>query len=134
MSTVQSAAPSTLLQKFARYFVTGGLAAIVDAGGFALLIWTGVPVWLAAILSFLAAAVTNYLASAAFVFHQPPSVRHFLLFLATASVGLLLNVGVTLAALHWLACPAVLAKIIGIGSAFLVNFAMNVLLVFRPKA
>jgi putative flippase GtrA len=122
-----------LLRKFARYFVTGGLAAIVDAGGFALLIWAGVPVWLAAILSFLAAAVVNYLTTAAFVFQQPPSVRHFLLFLMTASVGLLLNVGVTLAAAHLLACPAVLAKILGIACAFTLNFMMNVLLVFRAR-
>lgn len=127
-------APSTtLLHKFARYFVTGGLAAIVDAGGFALLLWADLTIWLAATVSFLLAAVVNYLTTAAFVFRQPPTLRHFFLFLATASVGLLFNVSITLAAAHFLAIPAVLAKIVGIGCAFVLNFGLNVILVFRPR-
>lgn len=130
-----TAAPAadTVWHKLARYIVTGGLAAVVDAGGFALLAWAGVTLAVAAVASFLAAAVVNYLSSSAFVFRQPPSLRRFSLFLAGALVGMLFNVGVTLAAIHMLACPPLIAKVIGIGCAFLLNFALNLLLVFRPQ-
>lgn len=120
--------PATLL----RYGLTGGLAAVVDLGGFAMLLATGVPLALAAALSFLVATVVNYLLSAAFAFGAAISLRGYLRFLAVAALGLVVNVGVTVLA-DALGVPPVLAKLVGIGVAFFVNFLLNLVLVF-PRA
>ena len=49
-----------VIGKFLRYAVTGGSAAIVDAGGFALLVQTGMALAPAAVTSFCVAAVVNF--------------------------------------------------------------------------
>lgn len=119
------------LQQLARYLLTGGAAAIVDVGAFALLYRAGLPVAPAAALSFCLAAAVNYLLTARYVFGGGTSSRRFVLFFAVALIGLAINVTATVqlsAALHLL--PE-LAKVGGIGIAFLANFAMNKLIVFR---
>lgn len=119
------------LRKFARYFLTAGVAAIVDAGVFALLYRFGVATLPAATGSFALAAVVNFLLTARFVFGQRATGRGFARFLMAASVGLLVNVGVTVAAAELLGLPPVIAKIVGIGTAFTINFLLNLLVVFR---
>ena len=64
-----------LLRKLSRYFVTGGIAAVVDAGGFALLERAGVVTPVAASLSFCVAALMNYVLTARFVFGQQATAR-----------------------------------------------------------
>jgi len=123
-----------LAAKFAGYFLSGGAAAIVDAGGFALLLHVGLGTVPAAMASFGIAAIANFLLSAQFVFKQKRSYRGFLAFLAAALVGLAVNVGVTVAVASLLGVPPIIAKIIGIGVAFSLNFALNLLVVFRPRA
>jgi putative flippase GtrA len=118
--------------KFARYFLTAGTAAIVDAGGFAWLYALGLATLPAAVTSFALAAVVNFLLTARFVFGHRATGRGFTRFLLAALVGLAVNVGVTLVAAELLGVPAVLAKIVGIGTAFTVNFLLNLLVVFRP--
>ncbi|PTE18252.1 hypothetical protein C5F48_23795, partial [Cereibacter changlensis JA139] len=49
-----------MLRKLAQYFLTAGVAAIVDIGGFALLLGVGAALVPAAMASFLAANVVNY--------------------------------------------------------------------------
>lgn len=115
------------------YFVTGGIAAIVDIGGFALLAPTGLPTPAAASLSFLAAAVVNYLLSARLVFRHPVSARHFGRFLAAALVGLAINVSVTTLLFERGLAP-VLAKTGGVGIAFFANYLLVALVVFRRRA
>lgn len=115
--------------KLLRYGLTGGLAAVVDLGGFAVLHAAGVPLAPAAALSFLVATVVNYLLSAAFAFGAPISLRGYLRFLGVAALGLVVNVGVTVLA-DALGVPPVLAKLAGIGVAFGVNFLLNLVLVF----
>ncbi len=117
-------------RQFSRYFFTGGAAAIVDIGGFALFFSGGVEVAQAAILSFLVALLVNYFLSARFAFGRKANTRSFFLFAAFAAGGLLINVGVTLIAFGILEA-AIASKLIGIGVAFLFNFAMNALVVFR---
>lgn len=119
------------LRKFSRYFVTGGVAAIVDAGGFAALHYLGVATPPAAIASFTLAAVVNFFLTARFVFGQRPTGRGFTLFLLAALIGLTVNVGVTVAAVELLGLLPVVAKIVGIGTAFSLNFLLNLLVVFR---
>lgn len=120
-----------LLAKLGRYGLTGGAAAVVDAGGFALLMTASLPVALAGTLSFSVAALVNYWLSSRFVFGQGRTAGGFALFFAVAILGLGVNVGVTVAAVEVLGLPPILGKILGIGTAFLVNFALNLGIVFR---
>lgn len=120
--------------KLVRYFFTAGTAAVVDVGGFALLRLTSTPIAIAAIASFCAAAVVNYLLSCRYAFNQPPAVRGFALFFVAALGGLAVNVTVTLAGSLYLGIAPVLAKIIGVGCAFLLNFWLNLRIVFRTRS
>lgn len=120
-----------LLTKFFRYVLTAGAAAVVDVGGFVLLTGAGMALLPAAVLSFAAAAVVNYLLTSRFVFARGASARGFGLFLAGALVGLAINVGVTVLAVTELGLPAGAAKLLGVGIAFLANFAINAGIVFR---
>ena len=119
------------LVKLLHYGVTGGIAAIVDAGGFAVLMAMGLGVATAGTASFCVAALVNYLLSSRFVFASGRSAQGFALFFVTALFGLAVNLGVTLAGVYLVGLPPILAKIAGIGTAFLINFALNLRFVFR---
>ena len=120
--------------KLVGYFFTAGTAAVVDVGGFVLLTHWGLPILASATASFLLAAVVNYLLSSRFVFCAPVSGRGFLLFASAALVGLGVNVGITYVAATYLRLLPALAKIVGVGTAFLVNYTVNAKLVFRSRA
>lgn len=117
------------LTKLMRYGLTGGLAAIVDLGGFAATLALGMSLPIAATLSFLTATVVNYLLSASFVFGSVISPWGYLRFLVFAGLGLLTNVAITIVA-DAVGLPAVLAKLAGIAIAFGVNFLLNLAFVF----
>lgn len=120
--------------KLLPYAMTGGIAALVDAGGFALLVNAKLGVAAAGVLSFCAAAVVNYLLSSRFVFGREASLRGFALFLSAALIGLSINVGLTLLGFYALGLHPLVAKLIGIGTAFFVNFLINLRVVFAPSA
>jgi putative flippase GtrA len=120
-----------MLLKFSGYVVTGGIAAVFDAGGFALLHQAGTPIALAAVVSFLVAAVVNFQLSSNFVFMQAPSRRSFALFLSMATLGLIINAGLTVAISNTVGLPPEIAKILAIGATFVVNFLLNYFVVFR---
>lgn len=117
--------------KLVRYFFTAGTAALVDVGGFALLGLIPTPIAIAAVVSFSAAAVVNYLLSSRYAFYTAPTLRGFGLFFVAALGGLTVNVAVTLIGSLYIGLAPVLAKILGVGTAFLVNFWLNLRLVFR---
>lgn len=126
-------------RQLGRYLATGGLAAGVDIGGFAVLkgALTGLApgVLLPAILSFLLAAGVNYLASARWVFAQDWRSRQRAgRFLAGACLGLAVNAGSTAALAAWALWPPLAAKVAGVGLAFGVNFSVNRLWVFGSGA
>jgi putative flippase GtrA len=133
-----------ILSKLARYVVTGGISAVVDAGGFALLMKAGLRIGLdtdgghivalAGTLSFCISALGNYLMTSRFVFAQQATRQGFALFFVAALIGLSVNLGVTLAGVYLIGLQPVIAKVAGIGVAFLVNFCLNLLVVFRPSA
>ncbi len=121
-----------LATQMLRYGATAGSAAIVDLGLFWLIHMAGVGVLVAAALSFLIATVVNYVLSARYVFDAANlSVEGYFRFLAGASLGFLVNVGITWAAHGLFGFAPILAKAIGIGVAFFANFALNKLFVFR---
>jgi putative flippase GtrA len=116
--------------KLFRYFLTAGTAAIVDVGGFAILCFFPIPIAVSAVTSFCLATVVNYLLSSRCVFNQAPTMRGFGLFFVAAVGGLTINVSVTLAGILYLGVAPVLAKIVGVGTAFLLNFWLNLRVVF----
>lgn len=120
--------------KLFRYFFTAGAAAVVDVGGFTLLCRVRTPIAVAAVTSFCLAAVVNYLLSSRWVFHRAPSLRGFGLFFVAALGGLAVNVSVTLLGSLYLGLAPALAKTIGVGTAFLLNFWLNLRVVFRAPA
>ena len=122
-----------LIRKLCRYFFTGGIAAIIDIGIFSLLVRSHLAVMPAAAVSFCVANVFNFLLTSRFVFKQQSSSRRYLLFFLGALIGLTVNVGVTTIGTIIVALPAILAKLLGIGVAFLINFFINLKLVFRNK-
>ncbi|TFZ04918.1 GtrA family protein [Ramlibacter rhizophilus] len=123
-----------LLRQGAGYVLTGGLAAVVDIGGFHLLSARMDGVLVPAVLSFLAAAVVNYLLSSVFVFGRDwRSARRAGLFIVFASIGLAINAGSTWLLASSLPIAPTWAKVGGVGIAFAANFLMNALIVFRPS-
>ena len=121
------------LPKLIAYAMTAGVAAVVDAGGFGLLVQAGMAIPTAGLLSFGIAAVVNYLLTSRLVFAQSASLRGFALFFSAALVGLSVNVGLTVLGVYALGLPPVVAKLLGIGTAFFVNFLINLRVVF-PSA
>jgi putative flippase GtrA len=117
--------------KLVRYFFTAGTAAIVDVGGFAVLCLTPIPIAAAAVMSFCVATVVNFVLTSRIVFKRVPTVRGFGVFFLAAVGGLLVNVSVTMLGSVYLGIVPVLAKAAGVGTAFLINFWLNVRVVFR---
>lgn len=126
-------AVSLRVRQLARYFGTAGIAALVDLGGFLAFLEVGLTIVFAATLSFLLATIVNYLLTARFVFGHEANFRGYGRFLLAALTGFALNVGATLLSSAVLGISPALAKVIGIATAFLVNFALNVIFVFPPR-
>jgi putative flippase GtrA len=120
--------------QFLRYVLTGGSAAIVDLSIFALLTAYKVPVLEAAVGSFLVAVVENYVVTSLFVYKTPLRALLLLKFAAFAALGLVINAGVTVALINTIGLMPVLAKVGGIGTAFVFNFVINTLVVFKARA
>lgn len=118
--------------KLIRYFFTAGAAAVVDAGGFAVLLGAlHLPVAPAAVLSFCVATLVNYMLSSRFVFASAVTARAYATFFLAAVVGMGVNVGTTTMIISYVGLQPVLAKIAAIGAAFLLNFWLNNRVVFR---
>lgn len=116
------------------YLMVGGLAAVVDIGLFHLLVSRTEGVLLPAVASFMVAAVVNYSLSSLWVYRrQWRSMRRAATFLLFALVGLCINAGATWWLVHSLPIPATLAKVGGVGIAFVANFLMNTFFVFRTE-
>lgn len=108
---------------------------MVDVGGFALLapVMPDLP---AAILSWAIAAVVNYVTTSLFAFPTPLGLGKFLAFFFSASLGVVVNVGVTMTLLAFVTNAPWLAKVGGVAVAFVFNFLINYLFVFsrnRPR-
>lgn len=118
------------------YLMVGGLAAVVDIGLFHLLVSRpgSQGVLLPAVASFMVAAMVNYSLSSIWVYRrQWRSIRRATTFLLFALVGLSINAGATWWLVHSLPVHATLAKVGGVGIAFVVNFLMNTFIVFRAE-
>ena len=106
----------------------------MDVGGFAILSFSQIPIAAAAVTSFCVATVVNYLLTSRCVFNQAATMRGFRVFFVAAVGGLMVNVSVTLVGSLYLGIAPVVAKIIGVGTAFLLNFWLNLRIVFRAPS
>ena len=122
-----------MISSFVRYFITAGLAALVDLAGFWVLLRYSGSVIVAAMVSWFIAAMVNYALTSRFVFKRDLTWRAGVRFVAGALFGFSVNICVTLGCSIWLGVYPPLAKIAGIAIAFGVNFAVNVLWVFDPR-
>jgi putative flippase GtrA len=116
-----------------QYAVTGGVAAVIDAGGFVLLVNAKLNIIAAGCLSFCIAALVNYALTSQFVFNREATLRGFAPFMAGALVGLTVNVSITSMGMFLAGLPALAAKLVGIAIAFIVNFLINTHIVFHTK-
>lgn len=122
-----------IFYKFTKYFLTGGTAAIVDLAGFAFFNFFGINLFFSAAISFSIAAVVNYLLTSRFVFQKKTSVKRFALFFCFALIGLLINVGTTLISVNYFNIIPIYSKVIGIGAAFIINFFLNLCVVYKVE-
>lgn len=122
------------VMRLSRYVLTGGAAAVVDIGGFAILSGIQVPLVSAAVSSFVLATGVNFFLTARWVFYAPATLRGYMLFLSGATFGALVNVALTTAGAIALGWPRPVAKAIAVAVTFLLNFGVNALVVFRTRA
>jgi putative flippase GtrA len=87
----------------------------------------------AGVLSFCAAALVNYRLTNQFVFKRDATLHGFALFFFAALTGLTINVGTILLGVFLFFLPPLAAKCAGIATAFLINFGLNLGVVFRSK-
>ncbi len=114
------------------YVVVGGLAAVIDLVVFTWLApriyWT----FVAALMSFIVAAAFNYTMSAVWVYRKDwRSLQRATSFLIFAGAGVSVNATVTAVLADFASLNPTLAKVAGIGVAFILNFVVNTIVVFR---
>ncbi|MBB3302813.1 putative flippase GtrA [Rhizobium sp. BK077] len=120
-----------ILSRAIRYVFTGGLAALVDLAVFRVLLALGVSLGVSATSSWMIAAAVNYRITSCYVFNQPMSHKRASRFLIGALFGLSINVCITLMSVQQVGFAPLWAKLLGIGTAFVFNFLINLLWVFR---
>jgi putative flippase GtrA len=121
------------ISKLLQYALTGGIAAVVDAGGFVLLVNARLSIVAASCLSFCIAALVNYNLTSRFVFNREATLSGFASFMAAALIGLTVNIGGTFVGVFIVGLPPLAAKLVGIATAFIVNFLINLRIVFHTR-
>lgn len=106
------------------------MAAPVDLGGFALVLHPAVPIAVAWTLNFGVALPVNYTLTARFVLQERSGLHRLPAFALGAVLGLCLSMGVTLG-LSALGKTPLLTECAGIGTAFMFNYSINAIVVFR---
>jgi putative flippase GtrA len=118
----------------ARYFVVGGVAAVVDIGLFMLFAQAlGFPYLRVAPATFVIATLVNYWLSIRFVFVSGARFRRrweLALVFVVSAVGLLLNQAILALAVEELGAALLLAKLLATGMVFFWNYFARRVLVF----
>lgn len=117
-----------MIAKLSRYFVVGGVAAIVEWLTFAGLYYAMVADYVgSAVLAFAVAWTVNYWLSLKFVFIGGRHSRTLeALYVALVSiVGAGVNIGAMVVLVEWFGMPVMPAKIFGTGASFFWNFLIR---------
>lgn len=126
-----------LKAQLVRFVLTGGLSAIVDLGLYALLFALGLGKVPAKAVGFIAGTTTAYLINRRWTFQAPPSKARFAAVVALYGVTFAVQVGLnTLLYDNWLPAGAVwfvLAFVIAQGTATVINFVVQRMVIFKLK-
>jgi len=123
-----------VIVKLSRYFVVGGVAAIVEWLSFAALFYqASVNYVVSAVLAFAVAWAVNYWLSLKFVFTggRHPKQLEALYVGLVSMVGAGINIGAMVMLVEWAGLPVMPAKIIGTGATFFWNFLVRHFLIFE---
>lgn len=117
-----------------RYFVVGGICALIDWGLFALLLYSlDVHYLLSGAISFVVATGANYILSVRFVFGVGRrNLRQRVLLLSAVSVaGIGFNLGLLTVGIDVLGVHPMIAKVFATGAVFGWNFLLRYFFVFQ---
>ena len=117
-----------------KYFVVGGVSALLEWGIFALFLYMLDQHYLVSgTLSFILATGVNYFLSVRFVFGTGRRVRHqrIALLYAVSTIGIGLNLGVLFIGIDTLGLHEMVAKVLATASVFGWNFAARYYFVFQ---
>jgi putative flippase GtrA len=125
-----------LKTQLVRFIVTGGLSAVVDYGLYVLGMAIGLPRVVAKSISFVAGTSTAYLINRRWTFNAPPSRARFVAVVVLYAVTFAVQVGINELMNHvfvdeWWRNP--LAFVIAQGTATVINFVVQRMVIFRIK-
>lgn len=117
-----------MIEQFIKFCVVGGSGVFVDFGiTYALKEWLKLNKYLANSVGFVCAATSNYVLNRIWTFSStdPDIARQYLLFIAIAMIGLVINNGVIYVANDRFKFNFYLSKLFAIGVVTFWNFFMN---------
>lgn len=132
--TAQPGASLPLRDQVLRFVVTGGLAAVVDFGLYQLLLALGLQLSVAKSISFVAGTTTAYLINRRWTFRSTGGSRAFLAVVALYATTFAVQVGLNAVLVRVLPeawWRITLAFVIAQGTATVINFVVQRLLIFR---
>lgn len=122
-----------LLRQIVSFGLIGFVNAGVDGAAFFLALHTVTDNLIVAnVCAWIVAVTCSYFLNSRFTFGKKPRLGDYLFFAATQTGGLVANTTALVLAAPYV--PLLVAKVIGIGAGFVVNFSLARFLVFRaPK-